>query len=734
MATLVLSTVGTLVGGPIGGALGALVGRSIDQNVLFRPPSREGPRLKDLAIQSSQYGSELPQVYGRVRLAGTVIWSTDLQERRVRQGGGKGRPSTTSYNYSVSFAVALSSRPIIGIGRIWAEGNLLRGSDGVFTSETGFRVHHGLGNQSADPLLAAAEGLGQCPAYRGLVYVVFEDMQLEAFGNRLPSLTFEVMADHGDISLATLAEAAGVVVLAGDEAAVTGIALGGESRRDAIRLLATGFPIALTERDGHITGRLHDMALPGDDNLGRVETSNLLARATNDADGDMTLQQAARRDGALALRYYDPERDYQPGLRRAGTSTSGRGLQLDFPAVLSAVAAQRVAERLKRIAVQALQWVELRSSVIDLNAMPGGLVQVDGLPGVWRVTRWNWDAAGIDMTLSRFEILGPGLVLADDPGRSINTPDQPVGTTALALFDMPSPMDRPMAAPHVGLAVAGVSAGWRGAHVHLVEADGSLGDVLDYIRVPATLGVALDALPAGTALLRDDLNSMTVALLRDGPFVLANAGQEALARGANLAMVGDEAIQFSRVEPLGDAQFRLSGLWRGRGGTEDRMLGHVAGEPFVMVDEALGLLDPSRIAAGAALRVGALGKGDAIPVFADLPFSGRAAKPLAPVHGRWSMLPEGALRLDWVRRSRAGFAWRDGVDSPLAEDREAYRVTLLADGVVVHEQNADAPSAIINAAALAAAQAAATASLAARIEQLGSLGISAPLLVALPGP
>ncbi len=55
MATLVLTTVGTALGGPIGGALGSLVGQSIDQD-LFGPGMRRGPRLGDLAVQTSSYG------------------------------------------------------------------------------------------------------------------------------------------------------------------------------------------------------------------------------------------------------------------------------------------------------------------------------------------------------------------------------------------------------------------------------------------------------------------------------------------------------------------------------------------------------------------------------------------------------------------------------------------------------------------------------------------------------
>src|SRR3546814_14722593 len=91
---------------------------------------RSGPRLSELDVQTSTYGSQVPQIIGAMRVAGTVIWATDLNENKQKSGGGKGRPSVTSYSYSVSFAVAISSRPILRVGRIWADGNLLRGQIG----------------------------------------------------------------------------------------------------------------------------------------------------------------------------------------------------------------------------------------------------------------------------------------------------------------------------------------------------------------------------------------------------------------------------------------------------------------------------------------------------------------------------------------------------------------------------------------------------------------------------
>ena len=109
-----------------------------------------------------------------MRTAGSIIWATELVEHRETQGGGKGRPSVTSYTYSVSFAVALASRPILGLGRIWADGNLLRGEAGDLKTGGTMRLYTGRGDQEADPLIEAIEGAARTPAYRDLAYVVFE--------------------------------------------------------------------------------------------------------------------------------------------------------------------------------------------------------------------------------------------------------------------------------------------------------------------------------------------------------------------------------------------------------------------------------------------------------------------------------------------------------------------------------------------------------------------------------
>jgi hypothetical protein len=189
----------------VGGAIGAIAGQQID-SALFAPKARQGPRLGELAVQTSSYGSPIPKIFGTMRVAGTVIWSTDLIEDRTRSGGGKGQPKTVTYSYSASFAVALSGRPIRGVGRIWADGKLLRGAAGDFKSGTGFRLYLGSEDQAVDPRIASVEGAGKAPAHRGIAYAMFEDFQLADYGNRIPSLTFEAIADAGAVAIGAIAE------------------------------------------------------------------------------------------------------------------------------------------------------------------------------------------------------------------------------------------------------------------------------------------------------------------------------------------------------------------------------------------------------------------------------------------------------------------------------------------------------------------------------------------------
>ncbi len=201
MAALLLSVAGGAAGGALFGSAGAIVGRLIGalagnvlDRALFGQRTVDGPRLSDLQIMASTEGAPIPRLYGRARLAGQVIWATDLEEVvGSSSDGGKGMggssTTTTTYSYFANLAVGLCEGPIGTVLRIWADGKPLDLTD------IAMRIHTGGETQTADPLIVAKEG--SAPAYRGLAYVVFERLPLADFGNRLPQLSFEVVRPIG---------------------------------------------------------------------------------------------------------------------------------------------------------------------------------------------------------------------------------------------------------------------------------------------------------------------------------------------------------------------------------------------------------------------------------------------------------------------------------------------------------------------------------------------------------
>jgi hypothetical protein len=180
MATLLLGAAGTAIGGSIGGSIlgvsaatiggiiGSTVGGVVDSWIISQltPAQRvEGARLEGLQVTSAAEGGVIPRLYGRMRIGGNIIWATDFNETIVTErtrvggkGGGGQRVTTTSYLYDASFAVALCEGPVTGIGRIWADGELMDLSDVTW------RWYPGDETQLPDPLIAAKMGAGATPA------------------------------------------------------------------------------------------------------------------------------------------------------------------------------------------------------------------------------------------------------------------------------------------------------------------------------------------------------------------------------------------------------------------------------------------------------------------------------------------------------------------------------------------------------------------------------------------
>jgi hypothetical protein len=272
----------------------------------------------------------------------------------------------------------------------------------------------------------------------------------------------------------------------------------------------------------------------------------------------------------------------------------------------------------------------------------------------------------------------------------------------LRAFELPA-ADIDNGAPTVFAAASG-GAGWSGAAL-FVDRGGELVPIGRTGRARATIARLASPLGPSPGLVfeRDAVLDIEVV---SGPAEFIPTTLAALLGGANRLLVGGEVLQFAQAEALSPNRWRLSGLLRGRGGTEAAAsAGHASGDDVVLIDDALVALDPQAVPSDPLATIAAIGIGDAEPVYAALANPGLGRQPLCPVHPHRADTGS-RLSLSWVRRARGAWTWVDSVDTPLVDESEQYRVVLGPADSPFAEWSTTAPSLTIDATARAALTAA----------------------------
>ncbi len=701
MATLILSTVGAVVGGPIGQAIGAVAGSFIDRAIIGGGGGRrksEGPRRADLYVQNASYGEPLPLIYGKYRVAGSVIWSIGLIERQnTSTSGSKGRSSTTTtYSYFASFAVALSAREIVRIERIWADGKLIRANDQSALAVGGsLRVYTGSETQLPDPLIEAAQGINQTPAHRGVAYVVFEELALAEFANRVPNLTFEIIADAQGVAdqafiADDIAARAGLhdIAISGLELPIDGFALSSDApARVALEALNSASRFAVVSKRAGI--QFLSPRLPARAALA-INDICISDNKSDDASGAVFSRLSARGVPAmLELSYVDPARAYQTGAQRARSGPrdqlAGQTLSVALPLAITADLAKQLAEANLAQVRRGRDSLSIMVPLHRADLAPGTLFALETQPDdLWMVNGRRFDGGYFNLSCARWNASDLARDAVADGGTLLDPGLVSHGATVWHVLDLPPIETSAPTAPRLIFAASGPEPGWRQASLWRSTDAGN-----SYAQVTATatntvMGTALGMLGAAGAELWDEHSTLDVELLQNSHELLSQP-QTAVLGGANLALVGNELIQFRNSVALGARRFRLSGLLRGRRGTEKAILGHQLDERFVLLTPLPPQFEVPPIATlGQVLSYKTIGPTDNLGTATAqlLSFSGQAVRPLAPVH---SVLESSAgdWILRWVRRSRNGFDWLDGVDAPLGEDFERYRAQIFSGTTLV---------------------------------------------------
>ncbi len=385
--------------------------------------------------------------------------------------------------------------------------------------------------------------------------------------------------------------------------------------------------------------------------------------------------------------YIDQDFDYQQSTQRSQRMT-GYGLSL-FNIPLSVV---MDAEKAKQVADANLYnvWTERTRFSIALSNKwlalePTDVIDIPYADGIkqCRIAKKDEGSPGIIKLELAFED-SVVYTQSGDAAAVIDYTPQVVFqiSQSLAYFlDIPLLLDS-HDNPGFYLAALGYSDGWQGAAI-FQSADGATNfSEINAITQEVTAGYAISQLGGFfSGNIFDELNYVDV-YLRAGELV--SSTEIAVLNGANLAVLGDEIIQFKNAVLTAANTYRLSGLLRGRRGSSYGIHSHGIGEIFVLAQTSSWI----RIAAetsqiGLTRWYKTVTFGDTLANTSAKNFintaKGLECYPVCEIGG--GRQADGDITINWERRARLGGEWRNNADASQPETTESYEIELLSTGL-----------------------------------------------------
>ncbi len=191
------------------------IGVSLLSSLLAPKPKK----LKTDSLPTSAFGADIPRIFGIARVPTTVIYASKVRE--IRSGGkggatagkggkqrsrgdccviiGEGERTFNQYLYNGSaYTGKLKLRRIFLQDKIWADYTAQATPDLIADTarrEQYFEFYDGSLTQNQDPTLVARLGAANVSSYRGLCYLVFNNLWVHDFGHNYPTIKVEVEAD-----------------------------------------------------------------------------------------------------------------------------------------------------------------------------------------------------------------------------------------------------------------------------------------------------------------------------------------------------------------------------------------------------------------------------------------------------------------------------------------------------------------------------------------------------------
>lgn len=739
MAVLALFVAGSAIGGAAFGAgsaaagliatVGATVGSIIDSQftmpLLFGSDAgdKAGPRVTDLKPQTASEGSPMNFCFGpENRVAGTIIWQTDLveHEHKIESGGGKGfgmgggGSEGTTYTYTVSLAIGVCEGPISAIMKIWADDKVIFDfANGIadFRSDS-INFYLGSGAQTADPVIQAHQGAGFVPGFRGTAYIVMENLKLEDFGNRIPNFTFLVQAQPSlpvRDAIALLCARAGLVAGQWDTDHVPGC-IRGYNWQGPQSISSVLIPIlnAYSIRTQESQGAIRFFPRGGED-IKIIDASLLGARDFGSEPPpamSITDTTGFKLPTEVQVNYVDPSLSNQRGSvgeRRQVAPTRGVSV-VDVPFTINQAQALKIAKQTLWTIWSERQSVTfyLPPSVLDLEE--SDVVQVDYMGNVYQVRILELERG------ANFVLKITGVIQDSESAVFSDTTIDPredrdiVGTVYYPPLLNGQIMDlAPLrtldtnAAGYYRAVSPKNSSKWKGAGLLWSDPSEANFVQIESIADKATAGITLNALPASTGFGKWDTNATVDVLLYSGSF--SNDTRINVLGGSNTVLIGDEIVAFQEAELIATNTYRLSNMIRGLrdtnrnqggviipdviDGNGHRIYSHDAGERVVLLNSgsvAFNVINTSVIGTTKAFRFVPVG-GAVDDVNSKMVLlEGNTLRPFPPcrVRGTWDGASN-TIEFSWVPVTRdvIRIFGQTGADTL---DGDHYEVRLWLDG------------------------------------------------------
>ncbi|MFO0272035.1 MAG: phage tail protein [Pseudomonadota bacterium] len=458
---------------------------------------------------------------------------------------------------------------------------------------------------------------------------------------------------------------------------VPGMVLGAAvTARGALEPLSSVYGFIAVESGDKIRFALKTLAvaatIPADD-LGDGDQPGVRVSAERAQESDLPAR--------VTVTYMDTGADYQAGTQSARRVTTGSRQLLDVQVPLCLGPAQ-AAQAAERLLAEAWQSRVRRSFVTSRKwaaIEPGDVVVLDTNPRVTlrlvsrRDSGSRIEFDGVDHAAAIYTSTAAGIPVPGAGQIAL------VGPTRINYLDTASLRDEDDDAG-IYVAAAGTGNTWPGARIDRSADYGQPWTGVASVSRAAVLGLSITALGNFTGgNVFDETNTVDVTLYTG---TLSSATELQVLNYANAAWLGGEIIQFREATLLTGTTYRLSGLLRGRRGTERFIATHAATEPFALLDPAVLARVPlpiGDVSTSPLFRVTSFG---AMPQEngTRVALTGAAIRPLAPAHLRAIRLGNDDILLQWVRRARRFPEWLDSVDVPLDESAERYDVEVWNTG------------------------------------------------------